>query len=138
MGRHAVRITADTNVLVRALLNDDPAQAKAARALLESAQVVAVPVAVFCEMAWVLGRGYRYSGRQIEIAIRQYLTMAELVTDRAAVEAGLAVMALHGDFADGAMAAQGRVLGGEVFVTFDKGAGRVLGQLGYRVVHPDG
>jgi predicted nucleic-acid-binding protein len=88
------------------------------------------------ELAWVLGRGYGYSGGQVEHAIRQYMKMAELVTDRPAVAAGLALMALGGDFADGAIAHQGRMLGGEVFATFDRSAGRLLGGSGYKVMSP--
>ena len=53
-----MKITADTNVLVRAVVEDDAEQAAAARALLQRASVIAVPVPVFCELAWVLKRAY--------------------------------------------------------------------------------
>ena len=52
-----MRITADTNVLVRALVQDDPEQAKAATDLLESEELIAIPVPVLCELVWVLRRG---------------------------------------------------------------------------------
>jgi predicted nucleic acid-binding protein len=96
-----LRITADTNVLVRATLRDDADQTEAARRLLLAAQSVAIPLAVFCEFAWVLGRGYRYSKAQIGLAIRQYLMSAEVVTDREAVEAGLAFLDLGGRWCGG-------------------------------------
>ena len=51
-----MKITADTNVLVRALVQDDPGQARAASALLEQAELVAVPLPVLCELVWVLHR----------------------------------------------------------------------------------
>jgi predicted nucleic acid-binding protein len=41
-----VKVTADTNVLVRALVQDDPEQAKAATDLLERAELIAIPVPV--------------------------------------------------------------------------------------------
>ena len=45
-----MKITADTNVLVRALVQDDPEQARAASALLEQAELVAIPLPVLCEL----------------------------------------------------------------------------------------
>ena len=51
---------------------------------------------------------------------------AQLILDRAAVEAGLALLEAGGDFADGAIAFEGRRLGGEIFATFDKKAAALL------------
>ena len=45
-----MRITADTNVLVRVLVHDDPDQARAAMDLLSRAELVAVPLPVLCEL----------------------------------------------------------------------------------------
>jgi len=50
--------------------------------------------------------------------------------DRAAVEAGLAMADAGGDFADGVIAFEGRALGGETFVSFDKKAVRLLRDIG--------
>ncbi len=48
-------IALDTNVLARYLLADDPAQARAARALLEDAGAeYFIPITVTLELAWVL------------------------------------------------------------------------------------
>ena len=41
-----MKITADTNLLLRATVQDDPAQARVAEALLSQATVVAVPAPV--------------------------------------------------------------------------------------------
>jgi len=49
-----------------------------------------------------------------------------VVTNIPAVEAGLAVLDKGGDFADGAIAYEGRWLGGEEFVSFDKEAVSLL------------
>ena len=59
-------ITAETNVLLHAVVTDDAKQAASERALLLHASVVAVPVPVFCELAWVLTRTYAHS--DVEIA----------------------------------------------------------------------
>ena len=45
-----------------------------------------------------------------------------VVMNRPAAEAGLALLDAGGDFADGVMAYEGTWLGGEAFVSFDKQA----------------
>ena len=47
MGGRTVKITADSNILLRAVVQDDEEQAKMARTLLLRATVIAVPVPVF-------------------------------------------------------------------------------------------
>jgi predicted nucleic-acid-binding protein len=64
-----LNITADTNVLVRALVQDDPEQAKAATELLEQAELIAIPAAVLCELVWVLRRVYGFSVSECATAI---------------------------------------------------------------------
>lgn len=44
------------------------------------------------------------------------------VTDRPAVEAGLALMRAGGDFGDGVIAYQGFAMGGAAFASFDREA----------------
>ena len=56
------------------------------------------------------------------MAIRNLLDAQNVVIDRPAVEAGLAMHDAGGDFADGIMAHQGSWLGGETFVSFDRKA----------------
>ena len=117
-----MKITADTNVLLRAVVQDDAAQAAAAQALLSRATVIAVPVLVFCEFAWVLKRGYGYGTGDIAAAIEAIAEVDTVVTDAPAVDAGLAALRAGGDFADGSIASQGRWLGGTVFASFDRAA----------------
>jgi predicted nucleic-acid-binding protein len=50
--------------------------------------------------------------------------------DRPAVEAGLAMLDAGGDFADGVIAYEGRWLGAETFVSFDKKAVEMLAAQG--------
>ena len=117
-----MRITADTNVLVRTVVQDDAAQAAAAEAVLLRAEVIAVPIPVFCELAWVLRRGYGYGADDIAAAIEAIAEIDTVVTDMSAVDAGLIELRAGGDFADGAIACQGERLGGTVFASFDRGA----------------
>lgn len=52
------------------------------------------------------------------------------ISDVALRKAGLALLEAGGDFADGIMAHEGRGLGGETFVSFDKKATALLSQQG--------
>ena len=54
-----MRITVDTNVLVRAAVMDDPAQSAVAIQTLLEAEVVVVTIPSLCEFVWVLMRGYK-------------------------------------------------------------------------------
>lgn len=127
-----MNITADTNLLVRVLTEDDPDQAAAARQELAGAELVAVPIPVLCELVWVLLRGYRLPGAEIAAALRTLLAAASVRTETAAVEAGLSLLEAGGDFADGAIAQQGQVLvGGAVFVSFDADAVARLAVAGF-------
>ena len=120
MGGQSMRITADTNVLVRAVLMDHPTQSMlAARTLLE-AEAVAVTLPSLCEFVWVLTRGYKRSAVEVAAAVRQLIESASVIVDRLAVEAGLAVLERGGDFADGIIAFEGRRVGGRFFLSFDK------------------
>ena len=122
MGGRGVKITADTNFLLRAVVADDAEQAAAARALLLQASVVAVPVPVFCELAWVLKRTYALSAAEIATAIEAFTALEVIATDLPAVEAGLVALRAGGDFTDGVIAHQGEELGGTVFASFDRRA----------------
>jgi predicted nucleic-acid-binding protein len=117
-----LRITADTNVLVRAAVADDADQSSLAAAALRDAELVAVTLPVLCEFVWVLSRGYRRPVIEIAAAIRRLVDSATVEVDRPAVDAGLAVFDAGGDFADGVIAFEGRRLGGLVFTSFDRGA----------------
>lgn len=117
-----MRITADTNVLVRALMGDDPHQAALAEAALGRAALVAVPLPVLCELVWVLARGYRVPVPEIAAALRRLMEADNVAANRPAVAAGLAMLEAGGDFADGVIAFEGRWLGAEEFVSFDRRA----------------
>jgi predicted nucleic-acid-binding protein len=128
-----LKVTADTNVLLRAYVADDEQQAEAAVDLLAKADIVAVSLQALCEFAWVLGRQYQTPRADIVAAIRALANTANVVVNRPAVEAGLAVLEAGGDFADGVIAFDGDWLGGETFVSFDRKAVKLLSAQGHPV-----
>ncbi len=128
-----MKVIADTNVLIRVIVADDPIQADKAQAVLLEAQLIAMPLPVLCELCWVLKGSYGADRAEIAAAIRKLVQSANVQTDTAAVEAGLAILEAGGDFADGVIAHQGRVLGGEIFTTFDSRAARLLARNGQPV-----
>jgi predicted nucleic-acid-binding protein len=130
MGGRTVNITVDTNVLLRAFLGDDPAQAALAKRTLDQVTLIAVPVPALCEFVWVLRRHYKIAGADIALAIEALLEIEAVQTDLPAVEAGLALLKAGGDFADGAVAVQGHALGGTVFTSFDRAAVQLWKQAG--------
>lgn len=121
-----MRITADTNVLVRAVTEDHDQQGKIAQLALKKAELVAVPIAALCEFVWVLSQGYKIPAAEIAEAMRRLINGANAVVNRPAAEAGLAALEAGGDFADGVIAYEGRWLGADTFVSFDKKAVRLL------------
>lgn len=125
-----MKIAVDTNVLARAVLQDDARQGKAAAKLLEEATLIAVSLPSLCELVWILRRGAKLSKDDIAQTIRDLLATANVSMDRPAVEAGLAVLEAGGDFADGVIAHEGAWLGGEIFVSFDRKAVGLLNRQG--------
>lgn len=125
-----MRISVDTNVLVRAVLQDDPKQAEAASTLLREASLIAVSVPCLCELVWILRRGAKLPKEDVAMTIRDLLGAGNVVMNRPAVEVGLAVLEAGGDFADGVMAYEGNWLGGETFVSFDRKAIELLARQG--------
>ena len=117
-----MRFTPDTNVLVRVIVRDDPRQAQEAERILREASRIAVTLPCICEVVWVLRTGYRLTREEIGGAIRTLLDASNVEVNRLAAEAGLAILDAGGDFADGVIAHEGRWLGGEEFVSFDRRA----------------
>ena len=121
---------ADTNILVRAIVRDDAAQAVLAAKLLRSANTIAVAVPCLCEFVWVLRTVYGFQPPAVAAAIRSLLDAQNVEVNRPAAEAGLAMLDGGGDFADGAIAYEGRWLGADTFVSFDKRAVEMLSAQG--------
>ena len=125
-----MRITADTNILVRAVVADDKKQAQAAAKLLKEAELIAVTLPCLCEFVWVLRRVYQFEQENISNALEALLSADNVAVNRAAVDAGLSVLKAGGHFADGLIAYEGDWLGGDTFVSFDKRAVSLLSHQG--------
>jgi predicted nucleic-acid-binding protein len=125
-----VNITADANLLARAAIGDDDVQTARAEAELAAADLVAVTLPALCELVWVMSHGYKLSSRRITESIRGLIDTTNVVLNIPATEAGLALMEKGGDFADGVIAYEGSLLGGHVFVSFDKRAVRLISARG--------
>lgn len=131
-----MKIIADTNVLVRAIADDDKVQSPIAKAELDSAELVALTLPALCELCWVFLRGYKMSGQEVAGMVRVLISASNVKVDEQAVEAGLAFLDGGGDFADGVIAHEGQWLGGEIFVSFDRKAIGLLEARGAAVRMP--
>ena len=113
----------DTNVLVRYITQDDPAQAAKAAALLESltaAEPGFISLIVTAELAWVLERNYRL-GRGPLAAVVERLLQTETLRVQNDTEVFAAMLELrhgHADFADALIAALARSAGCRHTATF--------------------
>ncbi len=90
----------DTNVLVRAIVNDDTAQSARAIALLTDHDIY-IPVTVVLELEWVLRSRYAFAPKVVAQAIAKITALGNVVVgERAAVLAATARAAQGWDFAD--------------------------------------
>jgi predicted nucleic-acid-binding protein len=123
----------DTNVLVRYLAQDDPAQSRTATELIEhrlsEAEPGFVTIVAMAEVAWVLERAYSLADQEIAAAIEGILQSEVLVVENEQ-EVFTAMVALkegRGSFADALIGALGVKAGCSWTVTFDRRAGRLDG-----------
>lgn len=126
-----MRITADTDILVRAVVQDDKKQADIAKNILKQAELIAIPLTCLCEFNWVLQSVYPFDRVEFANAINALIQASNVAVDWPAVEAGLAVHNDGGDFADGVISYEGRYLGGEGFVSMDKRAVSLIQRQGH-------
>ncbi len=118
----------DTNVLVRYLIADDPAQFEAARDYIETACTPDAPGLIhpvmLCELVWVLGSGYRVPKAEIVAALDTLLHIRSLrVLEAETVRDALALYQTHAaDFADALLHVAYQKAGAAGLVTFDKKA----------------
>lgn len=128
-----MKITADTNVLVRAMTGDDPVQSRIAQSELANADQVVLTLPTLCELVWVLSRGYKIASPDIAQSIGRLIDATNVTVNRPATEAGLALLDAGGDFADGVIAFEGNWLGADAFVSFDKKAVELVAAQGQAV-----
>ena len=121
----------DTNILVRYLVQDDPAQALRATRIMEQCLSEDDPgfisLVTMAETAWVLDRAYGMSNVEIAHAIERLLqanTLA-LQNEQEVFTAMIALKTGAAGFSDALLGALGRWAGCAVTVTFDKKAARL-------------
>jgi predicted nucleic-acid-binding protein len=117
----------DTNVLVRHIAQDDPAQAQQATAFFQTLTPSApgfVSLVVLVEAVWVMQRAYKADRAQLVMILDTLLRTKELVVQHADV----AWKALHryanskADFSDCLIERMANEVGCTHTVTFDQGA----------------
>jgi len=84
----------------------------------------------------VLRRVYQFARADSAMVIRKYAYAASVATDGTAAAAGLAMLEMGGDFADGVIAHHGRALGGQIFASFDAAARKILASQGFEILAP--
>lgn len=111
-------IAVDTNVLIRLLTGDDPAQQSAARSLFENEQIW-IARTVLLETAWVLRSLYGFEESEICGALTRLLGLPRVQVEEAQAVASALALAISGlDLAD-ALHLTSRP-DGAAFVSFDK------------------
>lgn len=117
----------DTNVIVRLLANDDPAQTARARRAIASAEASGEPVlindVVLVETLWTMRTRYRARRYGLATLATSLLdTPSFAFEDRDTVErASSLFLASSADFADCLIVAKNRALGARLTLTFDDG-----------------
>ena len=114
-------IGVDTNILVRAILGDDPKQSPLARQTMEKARDILVPITVLIELAWVL-KSVGWNRNQIYQALATLALQPSVHLDRS-VEVLAALedfKAGPADFADYLALRQAKALGARKSLTFDR------------------
>ena len=121
-------IAADTNIWARAYLNDDAAQAKKARAVIQAAcraDGVFVPLIVLAELAWVLNSKWK---KELVLDALEHIfhTNGVVVESRVLVEQALSKSRTGAyGFADLLIAEVSFSHGASELITFDKAFGRL-------------
>lgn len=114
-------IAVDTNVLVRAILGDDPRQSPLARKTLEKAREVFVPITVMVELAWVL-KSAGWNRSRVHEALETLAVQPTVRLDRREeiLEALEAFKAGPAGFADYLTLSLSRAQGARVLLTLDR------------------
>ena len=121
----------DTNIIVRYVVQDDPAQSSRVNGLMESRLSVREPgfitLIVLIEMVWVLESSYRQPKKVILKVIRSLLATRQLLIERADIvhKASSLYEAANADFSDAVIFLLSQDAGCTDCYTFDKKARRI-------------
>ncbi len=123
----------DTNILIRYLTLDDPAQSAKATEILERRLTPSNPgfvsVVAMVEIVWVLDRAYGLTNQEVATAIERLLQVEVLAieSEQAVFTAMVALKQGRGSFADALIAELGVRAGCTRTLTFDQKAARLPG-----------
>lgn len=119
----------DTNVLLRYVLRDDPAQAARADRELERKERFLIDGIVLCELVWVLETGYGFPRAEVVAALERILATAQFeIDDKDLAQAALDDFRRSGaDFSDCLIGRRNRASGASETVTFDRSLKSVAG-----------
>ena len=122
---------ADTNVLVRLLVADHPAQLSAAQRCIAERGPLYVSQVALVETIWVLAYTYRLARRDLRAVVEQILAGADFVLERPAEVATALVSyrSSRADFADCVLLANAQAAGMLPLATFDRRLAKVTGAL---------
>ena len=117
----------DTNVIVRYLTHDDPAQTNAAVKLMDSLSQESpgyMSLIVVVELVWVLQVSYQFKKSEIEQVLETLLRSKELVLERADIvaQALRRFSSSRADFADCLIERSGHAVECQHTFTFDRNA----------------
>ena len=117
----------DTNILVRHLTGDPPAQAHRATRYLETADELLLPDLIAAEVAYVLESYYEAPRAQVAEALRAILAFPSMrMVDADLLRRAVEVYEVHRlDFADAYLVASAERTGVGVIASFDRSIDRV-------------
>ena len=123
-------IAIDTNVLVRYIVGDDPAQSARATTFIETELSPETPgfvtLVAIVELSWVLRKLYGASAETVTTIVRTLLASPQIAVENPDAVA-MAIGGPHDDLADGLIHAVGRLAGCEKTITFDRKFARTPG-----------
>lgn len=118
----------DTNVIIRYIVQDDPAQSLLATKFIETKCTSKSPgyinIIVLCEIVWVLKRAYNYDKQVIVEVLSKLLSLKEIVVERSA-EVSIALKEFksgNADFVDYLIGVVNNQKGCDLTYTLDKKA----------------
>lgn len=122
----------DTNVIVRYVTQDDPAQSRAATKLIESLSAEEpgfVAIVVLAELAWVLQKSYHSTRQDIARVLESLMRTKAFVVERAELvwPALREYASGRADFSDCLVERCGNAAGCKYTVTFDQVAAMASG-----------
>jgi predicted nucleic acid-binding protein len=117
----------DTNVLIRHLTGDPPAQARRATAFLKRADELLVPDLILAEVVYVLESFYEVGRQRVAELVRAIIAFpAIIVVDEPLLLRALEVYEVEGiDFAEAYLVASAEASGVETIASFDRTIDRV-------------